>query len=69
MEQGFQFLYFQKLRAQIQGTTLASPLLQVKLDHQYCEEFQSIRGAINSEQTINDNCIALRHQVASFVQI
>ena len=68
-EQDFQFLYFQKLKVQILGIILAFPLLQVKLDLQYCEEFQFIRDGVSSERTINDNCIALRHQVASFIQI
>ena len=68
-EQGYQFLYFQKLIVQILGTILASPLLQVMLDHQYCEEFQFIRDVINNVQTTNDNYITLRRQVTSSVQI
>ena len=68
-EQDFQFLYFQKLKVQILGIILASPLLRVMLHHQDCEEFHFIRDVVNSVRTINDNCIALRHQVASFIQI
>jgi hypothetical protein len=69
MEQGYRFQYFQIPIVQILGTIPASPLLQVMLDHQYCEEFQFIPNVVSNVRTTNDNYITLKHQAISFVQI